>query len=318
MDDLAEKFLGNYILGFEHRGRIHAEVHQLRDSDGGTRTFRFSYSNPPLQQIPARGLSKEDKEIVRTLRRVFLAELGERWAACDYSQQEPRLAVHFASLCRIRGADDAVAYYRDRADADFHQMVADMADIPRDPAKIINLGLMYGMGLEKLALSLGLSEEETESLLQRYHSRVPWVRGLSKECTNQASRRGFIRMIGGCRSHFDHWEPARSRGSTPLRRADAEKMWPDATLVRAATKDAFNKLIQGSAARQTKKAMIAIAAENIPILIQMHDELGLSYGDDRVPRRAAEIMRNVVRLQIPVKVDVEVGPSWGDAVEVLT
>ena len=121
-------------------GLIHAEAHPLRNDGGGTVTGRFSYSNPNLQQVPAR-----DPEIGKLIRSLFIPEEGAHWGAFDYSQQEPRITVHYASLLGLTGADEAVEAYSSQ-DADFHQIVADMANIPRKQAKDINLGLTYGMG----------------------------------------------------------------------------------------------------------------------------------------------------------------------------
>jgi DNA polymerase I-like protein with 3'-5' exonuclease and polymerase domains len=306
--DLAEKFIGNYILGHEHRGRLHAEIHQLRDDDGGTRTYRLSYANPPLQQMPAR-----DPFLGPLTRSIFVAESGERWGALDYSQQEPRLSVHYAALTKRHGAEDAVRYYSERADADFHQMVADMAGIDRWSAKIINLGLMYGMGAAKLARSLGLTLENAQALLEQYHSRVPWVQGLTDYCSGAAQRRGYIRLLDGARCRFDRWQPAWGRTGTALPLERAREAWPGKRLERAFTHKAMNRLIQGGAARQTKMAMLACyQAGHLP-LVQMHDELDFSFGQESAARECTDIMTNIVRLQVPVKVDAEFGTDWGHA-----
>ena len=109
-------------------------------------------NNPNLQQIPAR-----DPEIGPLIRSLFLPEEGEQWASIDYSQQEPRILVHYAHVygksrdVPLRGVEEFVTSYREDPDMDFHTMVAEMADIPRKQAKTINLGMMYGMGVAKLA-----------------------------------------------------------------------------------------------------------------------------------------------------------------------
>jgi len=306
--DLAEKFVGNYILGYEHRGRVHAEIHQLRDDDGGTRTYRLSYANPPLQQMPAR-----DPVLGPLTRSIFVPEDGEVWGALDYSQQEPRLAVHYAALTKRHGADAAVRYYAEREDADFHQMVADMAGIDRWSAKIINLGMMYGMGAAKLARSLGLTLEEGRAMLELYHSRVPWVSGLTDFCAGEAGRRGWIKLLDGARCRFDRWAPAWERDSTPLDLERARAAWPDKKLVRAFTHKAMNRLVQGGAARQTKMAMLACYREGHLPLVQMHDELDFSFARQRDAVRCTEIMTSVVRLRVPTKVDAEFGRDWGHA-----
>lgn len=309
-NDMAEKFIGTYILDSIHNGRIHAEVHQLRDDDGGTRSYRFSYSNPPLQQIPARG------DLGILIRSIFEAERGQLWLSSDYSQQEPRLAVHFASLCNLRGSDRAVDYYANHPDPDFHTMVAELTGVPRKRAKIINLGLMYGMGLKKLAESLGVSEEEAKEILTVYHSRMPFVQALTEFCAQRANVRGFIRLLDGARSHFDDWEGSHNRGmhyKAPRSLEAARAAWPGQSLRRAFTHKAMNRLIQGSAARQTKLAMRACWREGIVPLIQLHDELGSSVGSQREVDHICSLMRDVVPLRVPMKVDGALGFTWGAA-----
>ena len=128
------------ITKHEHKGRIHADINQIRSDQGGTVTGRFSMSNPNLQQIPAR-----HPELGPLIRSIFIPEDKHVWGSFDYSQQEPRILVHYAKLQNLSGVDEIVDAYN-AGDADFHQVVADMAGIDRKQAKTINLGLMYGMG----------------------------------------------------------------------------------------------------------------------------------------------------------------------------
>jgi DNA polymerase-1 len=318
LEDLAEKFIGNYILSFEHRGRIHAEIHQLKSDSGGTGTTRFSYSSPPLQQMPARAApgDKAGHAVVEMIRSIFEADRGKLWFAPDYSQQELRLAVHLAASAKIHGAEDAVRYYEEKGDeADFHTMVAEMASINRSSAKTINFGLMFGMGEEKLARSLGLSDEDAQELLTLYHSRVPWVRGLSQECEKLAQSRGFIRMLDGARRHFPMFEKRWNKDSGGwVRGLDAAKMkWPGEQIQRAKCRDGMNSAVQGSAARQMKIAMVRCYESGHTPVIQMHDELGFSLDN---PRHGEEIVTHMIEaipLLVPVKVDAEWGTNWGNA-----
>ena len=117
------------ILKHSHKGRIHAEINQLRSDQGGTVTGRFSYSNPNLQQIPAR-----NKELGPMIRSLFIPEEGCTWGVFDYSQQEPRLVVHYAALQNMYAVGDVLDAYNE-GDADFHKIVAEMAEIPREQAK---------------------------------------------------------------------------------------------------------------------------------------------------------------------------------------
>ena len=137
-------FIGS-ISNHSHQARIHAEIHQMRSDEGGTVTGRFSYSNPNLQQIPARNAI-----LGPLIRSIFVPELDCEWRIFDYSQQEPRLVVHYAALQEFSGASKFLDAYQEDDTTDFHQLVADIANIPRKQAKSINLGLFYGMGKGKL------------------------------------------------------------------------------------------------------------------------------------------------------------------------
>jgi DNA polymerase I-like protein with 3'-5' exonuclease and polymerase domains len=294
------------ILEHEHNGRIHADINQIRSDDGGTVTGRFSYSNPNLQQIPARS-----KKIGPLIRSLFLPEEKCLWGAFDYSQQEPRIVVHYAALSQLQGVSDIVEAYRE-GDADFHQAVADMADIDRKDAKTINLGLMYGMGKNKLMAELGLLVEQAEKLLKKYHERAPFVKQLIDAVSRRAQERGRIRTIGGRICHFDLWEPASFGIHKPLPHADAlAEHGPG--IKRAFTYKALNKLIQGSAADMTKIAMVKLYQEGIIPMIQIHDELDVSVESPEQAQKIIEVMEEAVKLEVPNKVDYEKGENWGDA-----
>jgi DNA polymerase-1 len=182
------------IIKHTHKGRIHAEINQLRSDSGGTVTGRFSYANPNLQQIPAR-----NKELGPQIRSLFIPEEGMKWGVFDYSQQEPRLVVHYAALQNLYGVGDVLDAYND-SNVDFHQIVADMAEIPRSQAKTINLGLFYGMGKNKLQAELGINKEKADALFRQYHSRVPFVKQLMDNVSSRAQNRGQIRTLLGRRN----------------------------------------------------------------------------------------------------------------------
>jgi DNA polymerase I-like protein with 3'-5' exonuclease and polymerase domains len=136
------------ILRYTHKGRIHAEINQLRSDNGGTVSGRLSYSNPNLQQVPAK-----NKEYGKLIRGLFLPNEGCKWGSFDYSQQEPRLVVHYSATTNksfggLTGADVLIKAYQEE-DADFHETVAQMANIPRTQAKTINLD--YFMEWDKLS-----------------------------------------------------------------------------------------------------------------------------------------------------------------------
>ncbi len=296
------------ILKHSHRGRIHAEIHQMRSDQGGTVTGRFSYSNPNLQQIPARNAI-----LGPMIRSLFIPEKDCQWGIFDYSQQEPRLVVHYASMRQYSGAGQFVDAYQNDDETDFHQLVADMADIPRKQAKTINLGLFYGMGKGKLMSQLGVSLEDATELLNAYHERVPFVKQLMNDTMNKASKKGFLFTLEGRRCRFDLWEPTNEWGSKALPLAEAQREYGESMIKRAWTYKSLNRLIQGSAADQTKKAMLELSKEGYLAHIQVHDELDFSVANEKDKDKIKEIMETCVELQVPSKVDVECGKNWGDA-----
>ena len=294
------------ILRHEHKGRIHAEINQLRNAGGGTVTGRFSYQNPNLQQIPAR-----NKDLGPKIRSLFIPEEGHTWGVFDYSQQEPRLVVHYASLYKLPSVYDVVDSYQTDANSDFHQTVADMADIPRSQAKTINLGLFYGMGKAKLQAELGVTKEKAADLFNQYHAKVPFVKQLMDKASNRAQDRGQIRTLLGRLCRFHLWEPNSFGMHKAMTHEDALREHGPG-IKRAYTYKALNKLIQGSAADMTKKAMLELYKEGIIPHIQIHDELDLSIENDAQAKKVIEIMEHAVTLEVPNKVDYESGKNWGE------
>jgi len=292
------------ILKHSHKGRIHAEINQLRGDSGGTVTGRFSYQNPNLQQIPAR-----NKELGPRIRSLFIPEEGHRWGCFDYSQQEPRLVVHYAVLQNLYGVDDVLEAYQ-KGDADFHTIVADMAEIPRLQAKTINLGLFYGMGKTKLQAELGVSKEKADELFKQYHHKVPFVKQLMDNVMQRAQESGKIRTLLGRLCRFHLWEPNQF-GIHKALPHDTALMEHGPGIKRAYTYKALNRLIQGSAADMTKKAMIELYKEKIIPHIQVHDELDISIKDKKQAEHIKNVMEDAVSLEVPNKVDYESGPNWG-------
>jgi DNA polymerase I-like protein with 3'-5' exonuclease and polymerase domains len=290
------------ILKHQHKGRIHAEINQIRSDSGGTVTGRFSYNNPNLQQIPAR-----NKELGPRIRSLFIPEDGCQWGCFDYSQQEPRLVTHYASLDGLYGVEEVLDAYNE-GEADFHQIVSDMANIPRSQAKTINLGLFYGMGKNKLQAELGVSKEDAEDLFRTYHDKVPFVKMLMDSVMRRAQDKGRVRTLLGRRCRFNLWEPNQFgiHKALPHEEALAEH---GPGIKRAFTYKALNKLIQGSAADMTKKAMVDLYKEGIIPHIQVHDELDISVSNNA--DKIKEIMESAVELEVPNKVDYESGPNWG-------
>ena len=297
------------ILKYEHKGRVHAEINQLRSDNGGTVSGRLSMSNPNLQQLPAR-----NKEFGPKIRGLFLPEEGHKWGSFDYSQQEPRMVVHYAASIGdgYEGSQELVAAY-ENASADFHQTVADLCGIERTQAKTIGLGLMYGMGKNKLAASLGLSKEDADILISKYNRKVPFVKMLSDRCMKKANDDGVIRTKKGRKCRFDKWETK----DWGLHMADTEEniraKYGKDNMKRAYTYKALNRLIQGSAADQTKQAIVSCAeAGHLPIL-QIHDELCFNIKDEQQAKEIKNIMENCMEFKVPSVVDVSLGDDFGQA-----
>jgi DNA polymerase I-like protein with 3'-5' exonuclease and polymerase domains len=299
------------ILKHSYRGRIHADINPIRSDQGGTVTGRFSYSNPNLQQIPAR-----NKDLGPLIRGLFIPEEKHVWGCFDYSQQEPRLVVHYAAttepICFDESVTRIVEQFKDNS-VDFHQTVADMAGISRTQAKTINLGLFYGMGKAKLQAELGLNTKaEAENLFNQYHENVPFVKELMNRTSAHAQTSGSIGTLLGRKCRFDKWEPTTFGMHTPMSYEEAERTYGRGRIKRAMTYKALNKLIQGSAADMTKKAMLDLYEEGIIPHIQIHDELDISVESEEQAKKIIEIMENAVTLAVPNKVDYESGKTWGD------
>ena len=300
------------ILKHSYKGRIHADVNQLRSETGGTISGRLSMQNPNLQQIPAR-----NPKISPKIRSLFIPEEGEKWGIFDYSQQEPRLLVHYGAIISDRIELEGVAPLVDgytNEDIDFHQAVANMANIDRKQAKTINLGMMYGMGKGKLMSELGLDKDDIDTVFRQYHSTVPFVKELTDKTMRRAGEKGYIRTILGRKCRFHLWEPNHFGVHKALPREQAEVEYGGMNKIkRAWTYKALNRLIQGSAADQTKMAMVKLYREGFLPLIQVHDELDMSFSSDEEKKKIIEIMEHALELRVPSKVDAEIGPSWGEA-----
>jgi len=320
------------LLGYVHEGRIHADINQIRSDAGGTVTGRFSMSNPNLQQIPSKGF------IGAKMRELFIPEDGRKWGSFDYSQQEPRIVVHYAIKLGLPGTETLQEEF-DKDDADFHQIVAEMANISRKQAKTINLGLFYGMGKIKLQKELGLDQTEAKTLFNDYHNRVPFVRRLSQELIDFSKKNKLLFTLYDRFCRFDKWETTNKEWNPETNRfnqvtlyteKDAREAfkaeildkfkekkidpnymdWFERYYTPAFTYKALNRLIQGSAADMTKKAMVDLYEKGIVPHIQIHDELCFSTTDHEA-ELIKETMEQTILLEVKNKVDYESGPNWG-------
>jgi hypothetical protein len=271
-------------------------------------------------------------------RSIYVAEPGALWGSLDYSQQEPRWAVHFGCVSgpkRIspaghQSAIEARDRYRNDRDTDAHTLFTSMVHgshvlewarlakagdkdaakklkAVRDPAKNIYLGICYGMGGPKLCRSVGLptkiiahwktgkkievAGDEGQALLDLVNSRVPYVKKTAEAVEQVARDRGYVRTVSGRKCRF----PKDDAGNWD---------W---------TFKAFNRVIQGSSADQTKQALVELDRAGYDLRLQVHDEYAGMFSTEAEARAAAEIMEHCIPCEVPAKVDVELGPSWGEA-----
>ena len=359
----ADKAVNTFIEGLKsyiYKGRIHADINQIKGDGGGTVTGRFSMSNPNLQQIPSKGY------IGKKMRQLFIPEEGHTWGSFDYSQQEPRIVVHYAIKHGLSETEDLKERFDDDK-ADFHQVVADMAKISRKQAKTINLGLFYGMGKGKLQAELNLDKAQAKTLFDTYHRKVPFVKELSDNLIRFAAKHKLIFTLEDRFCRFDKYESVNKRWdnnkrkfqewdpeAVEIKQSDGkikykgefitpklftkEEAWTKFKLLHNAkskekvedlteeerksrfklyfspafTYKALNRLVQGSAADMTKKAMVLLYEKGIVPHIQIHDELCVSIKDQETRNTIQKIMETAITLEINNKVDYEEGTNWGN------
>lgn len=328
--------------------RIHCNFNQLFGEDddgeeGGAAYGRLSAEKPNLQQQPAR-----DPELGPMWRAVYLPEHGEEWCSVDYSQQEPRMTVHYAVLSRLpmrRVGDEFVdvhaasleaadRYIKDPS-ADFHTMMAAMTGLPRKQAKEVFLGLCYGMGGPKLCRKLNLPTRWAVSYGPKYGRQTMF-------CTTYQEALNMLHNLEKTEEHVKIYEAAGEEGQkvldqfdqrVPFVRALADSVSksakkkgyvrtlsgrrcrfprkPDGTVDWA--HKGLNRVIQGSSADQTKMALVAADDEGIPLRLQVHDEIIMSAATRADGLRLSHVMETVVQLKVPSKAEPKFGPNWGEA-----
>lgn len=315
LNRLRDTFVEQWIFKNEIDGVIHCSWKQLASDEGGTRTGRLAAKNPNPQQVPARS---ELAPLVRAL--MIPMHKGLKWLKRDYSQQEPRLAVHFAVKCGFTSADIVKMAYRDNPKMDIYQFMADSANITRRDSKDLTLGRFYGMGAYKLSQKLGVSLDQAKKKLEEFDISMSWVRELANLCSNKAQQRGWIRTLCGRKRHFNWWEPADAYDRKkvnpdadlrPRRLKEAQEKWPDMKLKRAHTQKALNSLIQGSAADQNKSAMV-MQYEQMKLVpyLAVHDELDDGVESQEQADKLQDIAINCVKLEVPMRVDAKLGDHW--------
>jgi DNA polymerase I-like protein with 3'-5' exonuclease and polymerase domains len=319
-------FVEGLVLGFNVKGRLHPQWHQLRaddeDRENGTTTGRIASSKPNLTQIPVR-----DPKWGKMVRTMFIPDKGGRYCKNDYSQQEPRGMLHFAYIKGYEGAAEVRQRYIDDPTISYHRIVEEIIQLKTgraldpDPdtsyriAKDINLGSAYGMGKDKLARKLRIPVEQASELLRVFHAGVPYVKKLEEHCMNLVRANGFIRTILGRKRRFELWEPTdwdKKRGVIPIKDYEnAVLLWGD--VQRAYIHKALNAKVQGTAADQTKSAIIQLDAEGLTPQIQVYDELGTTIWSDEEAFRIQKIMENAIpEFTVPHEASPDVGLSWGE------
>ncbi len=258
----------------------------------GADTGRFSCKGPNLQQIPN---AKKHPEIGALIRDAYEADEGKFIAEIDYSAQEPRLQVHYASLIGAEGADLLVEEYKKDPNLDLHTMVAKLTETSRNEAKTINLGLSYGMGVTKLSASLKLSLMQAKELLKQFHAKLPYLKELNDKCKDNLKKNKGIRTVGGRFLRLD-------------------KPWinPEDGEEKTFEYKALNKLIQGSSADQMILALLELDKQGFDVIFSIHDAAVLQVSSVAEGIAAKKIMEEVLQLRVPVVAELKIGTTWGN------
>ena len=306
-------------------------IHYPRTEKGApsfTKLFLQEHQHPLAQLVTqARNLNKTSGTFINTIMKHCHAD-GRIHSHINQIRSDDGgtvsgILVHYAHVygktrgVPLEGAAEFVKAYNDDPETDFHSLVAEMANIPRKQAKTINLGLIYGMGVNKMSEQLDISVEEAKGLVKQYHNRVPFVKGLMTGVMNRLNEKssgGSLTSLLGRKCRFNLWEPDTfaMHKAMPYREA-VDEYGPTTRLKRAYTYKALNRLIQASAADMTKKAMVDLYKQGILPMLQIHDELAMSVKNVEEAKVVAGVMESAVPLEVPSKCDIEIGPSWGEA-----
>ena len=271
-------------------GRIHTSFHQTVAATG-----RLSSSDPNLQNIPARG------DEGRRIRAAFTAPPGHLLLAADYSQIELRVLAHLSGDETLRDAFRRGEDIHSRTAAEVFGGLAAANPDARRVAKVINFGIIYGMGPGRLARELDISQAEAATYIRRYFERYAGVRAFVDATLAEARARGYVATLLNRRRYLP--ELSAQEGAA---RQFAERT-------------AVNTRIQGSAADLIKMAMVSLDARlrgsevDMPMVLQVHDELVFEVGTQHVDWAVETVraeMEGVARLDVPLKVDVRVGENW--------
>ncbi|WP_319584250.1 DNA polymerase I [uncultured Pseudodesulfovibrio sp.] len=275
-------------------GRLHTHFNQL-----ATATGRLSSSQPNLQNIPIRGVHGP------RMRACFNAQDGNRLAAADYSQVELRVLAHFSKDPALIDAFKHDEDIHARTAALIHEKdIADVTDTERRGAKTINFGLIYGMGVQKLARELKIKQTEAQEFTDKYFEKMATLKAYYDTIVEDALKHGFVTTLAGRRRLLPELHSRNNQLSSQARR------------------QAVNTVIQGSAADIIKMAMVqahkdkSLKQLEARLILQVHDELIIEAPESNIQEagaRLVEIMQNVAKLDVPLKVDMGVGKNWAEA-----
>jgi len=275
-------------------GRVHTSFNQTV-----TATGRLSSSDPNLQNIPVR------TEEGRRIREAFVAEQGSLLLAADYSQIELRVLAHLSEDPTLIEAFHKGEDIHARTAAEIFAVGVDEVDAEmRRQAKVINFGVIYGMGPQRLARELGISVKQASGFIQSYFARYRGVSEYTRRIVEEARKTGYVTTILNRRRYLPELQSS------------------DGGLRQFAERTAINTPVQGSAADLIKLAMIRlderIGREGLPakMLLQVHDELVFEVAKaevERVEEVVREEMESVWALRVPLKVDTACGRNWAQA-----
>jgi DNA polymerase I-like protein with 3'-5' exonuclease and polymerase domains len=287
--------------------RIHSTTNQIKstDQDGsgkGVRYGRTSMTDPGLQQQPVR--SDDYGEMWRS---IFMADRDARWACCDWSQQEPRIVIDACEKHGLPGAKEFADEYRKNPALDIHQYFADITGIARKIVKNYVNGRLYGMGDLKTCRHIKQPVERKmvrgelkevpgpagQAIIDKFNEYAPWIQGFTRAAAQAVKRNG---------GHI--WTKLRRKCHFNKKPGGRDNEWED-------EHKAGNRYGQGTAADQAKATLVAADAEGIPVQLLIHDEFDLSFSAIKQPKRMKELMLTVVKFGVPMKVDLEIGESWG-------
>jgi len=279
-----------------HRtGRVHTSYHQAI-----TATGRLSSTDPNLQNIPIRN------EEGRRVRQAFVPRKGNKFVAADYSQIELRIMAH---LSGDKGLLDAFAHGKDihkaTASEVFGVPLDEVTTEQRRSAKAINFGLIYGMSAFGLAKQLNIPRNEAQKYMDLYFERYPGVLEYMDSTRESAKEKGYVETVFGRRLYLPD-----IKASNGARRKGAERA-------------AINAPMQGTAADIIKMAMIKVddwisknAADDVTMMMQVHDELVFEIKEDKVDSYVKTIntlMESAATLNVPLVVEAGVGENWDEA-----